>query len=185
MLKRNLLRAAALGAIVMTPAVHAQQSSKPAALTPADYIEIQQLGSRYAYAIDNCLDNGYNYADLYTADGVFKTSQAGRSGTSYQGRDRLAEAARGGMKSCAEVPWKGIVHVLANHVIVPSAEGATGTVYLIAIGLDGDPHKVEAQGQYQDVYVKTSQGWRFKSRLHVLTPGQDPVSRGSKPPTPK
>jgi hypothetical protein len=27
---------------------------------------------------------------------------------------------------------------------------------------------VEAQGRYEDVYVKTPQGWRFKSRMPVL-----------------
>jgi hypothetical protein len=75
--------------------------------------------------------------------------------------------------------------MLVNHVITPSASGATGTVYLVAIGLDGDPHKTEFQGQYEDTYVKTPQGWRFKTRLHVLTAGQDAVSRGSKPPAAK
>ena len=52
----------------------------------------------------------------------------------------------------------------------------------IAIGLDGEPGKVEAQGRYEDVYVKTTQGWRFQSRVHVLAPGQAEVSRGSRPP---
>ena len=66
---------------------------------------------------------------------------------------------------------------------VPGDAGrATGKVYLIAIGLDGEPGKVEAQGRYEDVYVKTTQGWRFQSRVHVLAPGQAEVSRGSRPP---
>jgi hypothetical protein len=50
----------------------------------------------------------------------------------------------------------------------------------VAIGLDGEPGKVEAQGRYEDVYVKTPQGWRFKSRTHVLAAGQQEVSRGKK-----
>jgi hypothetical protein len=29
--------------------------------------------------------------------------------------------------------------------------------------------------------VKTPQGWLFKSRLHVLAPGQAEVSSGTKP----
>jgi hypothetical protein len=86
------------------------------------------------------------------------------------------------MKTCEEVPWRGISHMLVNHVIEPAPEGATGKVYLVAIGLDGDPQKVDAQGYYEDVYVKTPQGWRFKSRLHVLRAGQEAVSRGSRPP---
>jgi SnoaL-like domain len=71
--------------------------------------------------------------------------------------------------------------MLVNHVIEPDPGGAIGKVYLIAIGLDGEPGKVEAQGRYEDVYVKTPQGWRFKSRLHVLPSGQTEVSRGSRP----
>ncbi len=163
-------------------------STVPMTLTPQDYLDIQQLVARYAYAIDNCTNNGYDYADLYTADGWFSASRDGRTGNKSQGREKLAAAARGNMKTCDEVPWKGISHMLVNHVITPAPGGATGKVYLVAIGLDGEPTKVEAQGHYEDFYVKTSRGWRFQSRLHVLAPGQAAVSRGSKPsssPSPK
>ena len=34
------------------------------------------------------------------------------------------------------------------------------------IGLDGDPYKIAHDGYYDDVYVKTPQGWRFKQRTH-------------------
>ncbi len=168
--------------------LHAQKKDElrtaASRLTPQDYLDIQHLNARYAYAIDTCTNNGYDYADLYTPDGSFSVSRAGRVITTYQGRDRLADAARGGTRSCDDVPWKGISHMLVNHVIVPSAEGATGKAYLVAIGLDGDPTKVEAQGHYEDVYVKTAQGWRFRSRVHVLAPGQATVSRGSRPTAP-
>jgi hypothetical protein len=40
---------------------------------------------------------------------------------------------------------------------------------------------VEAQGRYEDVYVKTPQGWRFKSRMPVLAAGQADVSKGARP----
>jgi hypothetical protein len=68
--------------------------------------------------------------------------------------------------------------MLVNHVIEPAPGGAIGRVYLVAVGLDGVPGKVEAQGRYEDVYVKTGQGWRFKSRVHVLSANQQEVSRG-------
>ena len=188
MLKRKALMTIVLSVALATlAAAQAQRDgATPSAkmtLTTQDYIDIQQLVARYAYAIDNCTNNGYDYADLYTADGWFSASRDGRVGNNkYQGRDRLAEAARGSAKSCDEVPWKGISHMLVNHLITPSAEGATGKVYLVAIGLNGDPNKVEAQGHYEDVYAKTPEGWRFKSRLHVLAAGQAAVSRGSQPP---
>ena len=33
-------------------------------------------------------------------------------------------------------------------------------------GVGGDPNKVSFEGHYEDVYEKTPQGWRFKSRVH-------------------
>lgn len=177
--RRSRACAVVVGLALLTPAVARGQQAP--ALTAQDYLAIQQLVSKYAYAIDECTNRGYDYADLYTADGTFATSRNGKILNTFAGRERLAEAARGGMPDCKDVPWAGIVHMLVNHVIEPAPGGATGRVYLIAIGLDGDPHKVEAQGRYEDVYVKTAQGWRFKSRTHVLAAGQDEVSRGSKP----
>ena len=171
---------ATLAILTAVPLAASAQQEK-GSLTPQDYIEIQQLVAKYAYAIDECTNKGYDYADLYTPDGSFGTSRNGKPGTRWVGRDRLAEAARGGMSDCKDVPWAGIVHMLVNHVIEPAPGGATGKVYLIAIGIDGEPGKVEAQGRYDDVYVKTAQGWRFKSRTHVLAPNQAEVSRGSKP----
>jgi hypothetical protein len=157
----------------------AQQAST---LTPQDYIAIQQLVSKYAYAIDECTNRGYDYADLYTPDGSFSVARGGKILSTSTGRDKLAAAARGNMEDCKDVPWAGIVHMLVNHVIEPASVGATGKVYLIAVGLDGEPGKVEAQGRYDDVYVKTPQGWKFKSRTHVLGARQtEVVSRGSKP----
>ena len=153
-------------------------------LAPQDYIAIQQLVSKYAYAIDECTNKGYDYADLYVPDGSFATSRNGKISNLFDGREKLAEAARGGAADCKDVPWAGIVHMLVNHVIEPvpgDAGRATGKVYLVAIGLDGEPGKVEAQGRYEDVYVKTPLGWRFKSRVHVLAAGQAEVSRGSRP----
>ena len=177
------LRAIAAGLVVTlwSVALAAQSGAgKTAALTPQDYIDIQQLVARYAFAIDNCTNNGYGYADLYVSDGWFAPSRDGKILMKYEGRDRLAEAALGGAKDCASVPWNGISHMLVNHVIAPAPEGATGKVYLISIGLDGNPTKIEAQGHYEDVYVKTPKGWLFKSRTHVLSSTQEVISRGSK-----
>jgi len=64
-------------------------------LAPQDYIAIQQLVSKYAYAIDECTNRGYDYADLYTPDGAFYTSRAGKILGRFEGRERLAEACHG------------------------------------------------------------------------------------------
>ena len=144
-----------------------RQSASPK-LTALDYIEIQQLVAKYARAIDTCSNNGYDYADLFTPDGYFAPSFNGKIGPKFQGRERLAEVSGGGVKGCKNVPWidEGIHHIYVNHIITPAPGGATGTVDMLMIGLGGDPNKIEYDGYYEDNYVKTPGGWRFKSRIH-------------------
>ena len=79
--------------------LRAQQQAP--ALSALDYAEIGQLANRYAQAIDTCSNNGYDYADLYTADGTF-TDYATDEGYAKKGlvrahgREELARAAGGG-----------------------------------------------------------------------------------------
>ena len=47
-------------------------ATKGPSLTVGDYIEIQQLVSRYPYALDVDPDNGASYANLFTPDAVFR-----------------------------------------------------------------------------------------------------------------
>jgi hypothetical protein len=160
----------------------AQQAAKPITLTALDYAEITQLSNKYAWVIDSCTNAGYDYADLYTDDGEFSVSQEwGKAGARpTKGREALAAAAgginsagvAGGKKDACKDPSTmmgyGISHIITNQVITPTADGAIGKTYLLAIGVGGDPTKIERQGGYEDVYVKTPAGWRFKSRVHVF-----------------
>ena len=52
----------ACAVVVLAPNIGAQKSA--AALTAQDYIDIQQLLNKYAFALDTCSNNGYDYADL-------------------------------------------------------------------------------------------------------------------------
>ena len=142
--------------------------SAPRELTALDYFQIQQLVARYARAIDTCSNNGYDYADLFTPDGVFIPSINGKPAGKIQGRERLAEVSGGGARGCKNVGWleQGVQHLYVNHIITPTSDGATGTVDMLMIGLGGDPNKIEYDGYYEDTYVRTPQGWRFKQRIH-------------------
>ena len=153
--------------LILAPNVSAQQVG-PAELTALDYFQIQQLVAKYARAIDTCSNNGYDYADLFTPDGFFAPSMNGQIITKIQGREQLAEVSGGGSNGCKNVPWieEGVRHIYVNHIITPTVKGATGTVDMLMIGLGGDPNKIEHDGYYEDVYVRTPQGWRFKSRVH-------------------
>ena len=177
----KMLRVVAVGVVLTVVAVAAQQKSgggapaKMTTLTPQDYFDIQQLVNRYAFAIDTCSNNGYDYADLYAPDGAFYWGVGARVSI---GREQLAEAAGGGTLGCQKLqratPEKPLAtHVTVNLVIEPSPEGATGKSYLVYPGVRGigaDPDHSGHVGGYQDVYVKTPLGWRFKTRLHVFPP---------------
>ena len=166
--------AASLGLIAVLALPAASLAQKPAELTALDYIQIQQLVAKYARAIDTCSNNGYDYADLYTADGIFLPMVNGKSIPGIQGREKLAEVSGGGSKGCKNVGWikQGVHHIYVNHIIAPTPEGATGTVDMMMIGIGGDPNKIVHDGYYEDNYVKTADGWRFKQRTHhALTEG--------------
>ena len=147
-------------------------AAQPGALSALDYQEITQLINRYAYGIDTCANNGYDYANLFTSDGVFvdRNSDAGFAAGGRvlaQGREALATLVGGGSRGCAtKLVWTDWSHLMLNHEITPSAAGATGRVYLVQLGMEG-PGSVARHGGYEDVYVRTPEGWRIQSRTHV------------------
>jgi hypothetical protein len=170
MLKRTGLMVVALG-VCLPVAIAAQTPARPAepmVLTAMDYIEIQQLVARYARAIDTCSNNGYDYADLFTPNGYFVPVINGEARSRIQGREALAAVSGGGVRGCKNVGWieQGVRHLYPNHVITPTPGGAIGVVDMLMIGLGGDPNKIEYDGHYEDVYVKTPDGWKFQSRTH-------------------
>ena len=141
-------------------------------LTALDYQEITQLINRYAYGIDTCANNGYDYADVFTPDGVFidKNSDAGfKAGGRVlaSGREALATLVGGGSRGCkTKLVWTDWSHLMLNHEITPTPQGAKGRVYLVQMGMKG-PGTIERHGGYEDVYVRTQAGWRIQSRTHV------------------
>lgn len=101
-------------------------------LTAQDYAEITQLINRYAYGIDTCGNNGYDYANVFTEDGVFidRNSDAGFAAGGRvlaQGREALATLIGGGSRGCeTKLVWTDWSHLMLNHEITPTADGATG-----------------------------------------------------------
>src|SRR4029079_17555758 len=60
-------------------------------------------------------------------------------------------------------------------VIKPAPGGATGHIYQQAINFGErdkkTPTEVDHYGRYEDVFVKTADGWRFKSRTFINESG--------------
>ncbi len=65
-------------------------------------------------------------------------------------------------------------HLLTNLVVTPTAEGASGTVYLTEIQPgDKSMPTISRFGRYHDTYVRTPQGWRIERReFHQQAPDQ-------------
>jgi len=132
-------------------------------LTAEDRLDIQELLHRYMFILDAGENHGmgYGYADLFTEDGTF--------GTREPGRESLATAAGrmpdGTYNAVHTRGAQNQIHLNVGEIIVPTAEGARGISYLLMI--DGPANQIYWAGWYEDVYVKTPKGWRFKSRVHV------------------
>jgi uncharacterized protein YbdZ (MbtH family) len=149
---------AALLAIPAGWALHAQ-ISKPGTLTATDYLELQQLVARYSYAVDMHGGDGSAFAALFTPDGSL--------GTQAKGTAQLSEFAAQTNKDRSGPGFTR--HFVTNVVIKPAPGGATGRSYLVTLDISetGQPAKMISGGHYDDVYVKTPQGWRIKSRDYV------------------
>ena len=113
-----------------------------------------------------------------------------------KGREQLAALARGG-----RLGPNNTVHYIMNHVIEPTPDGAIGKAYLIELNWDIAPAQAaggqrsghgpangwdivgrkagelaRTGGHYEDVYVKTPVGWRFRKRDFIpSTSGADPA----------
>ncbi len=165
MLKGTRFLALAIGAgLVALTVLQAQQKSSstatPAALTALDYLEIQQLVARYAYALDSGAAAGRMYADLFAPDGAFLQ----RAGERVAGRDPLAALAVKNRKGPMVV-----YHFITNHTIEPTSGGAIGKQYLaqLKIGENGTASEVSGAGHYEDAYLRTADGWRFSRRQYI------------------
>lgn len=158
--KKVLLTVGALLIVLPTVVVlYAQQRSAKPKLSAEDWIEIRQLYSKYAIFLDTKKDNGESFASLFTEDGVYDTNAV------HRGHKEIAEQA-------AEWTRRWEVDQLPNHyssinvLIEPSSEGAVGTAYFVMMESHGQsgPSVTTFNGVYNDVFVKTRDGWKFKSR---------------------
>lgn len=149
----------------------AQQTT---ALTAMDYVEIQQLVNRLNFALDYCTGGGRAFADLFVEGGQFVIDQGDGKTTVRRTRNDLIALAGG--PDCASrksPPSSYILHLAESLVIEPAAGGARGTSYAIYPASKGRYYSADTAGQlgiYHDEYVKTPDGWRFRSRRHEVNP---------------
>jgi len=143
--------------LLLSPFPRAAFSQTPA-LTPEDRTAIQALVTGYARALAAC--NAEEYADLFAPDtGYFASGIRGQ----VVGRERLIALVQSERQCTAPA-------AAAPNARPGGGTGPTVTLEVSATGVRGVAD-LGAAGQYQDEYVKTPKGWRFKSRT-VLIPAE-------------
>lgn len=159
--RTKLILILVVGAIGIPRSSRSQNAGPVMKLSPQDLAEITQLSARYAKAIGTCAAE--DYASLFTGDGFYSSSEFtgpkhrelfGTNGGQAIGHDRLVLLVQT-EPYCADPNGKRGARKPPAVTIQATADGARGT----APFADG--------GRYEDVYVKTPDGWKFKSRTHV------------------
>jgi SnoaL-like domain len=165
----------ALGCLVAALSVPgASIAQNKNALTALDYVEIQQLVNRLNFALDYCIDGGQAFADLFVEGGQFVIDQGDGMPSVRGTRQALIELASGpGCEARKNPPTAYILHLAESLVIEPNEDGARGKSYAFYPSNKGDYLSPDVAGQlgiYHDEYVRTNDGWRFRSRRHEVNP---------------
>jgi hypothetical protein len=150
-----LMRIASLKSVTTLLAVLASGVSLAAqgTLTAQDRAEIQELSAKYARTLGTCAAE--EYADLFAPDtGYFASNFRGE----VVGRARLIAMVQSER------------HCIAASSTANAAPRAvpTAVIEMSSTGPIGRADLGEKVGRYDDEYVKTPKGWRFKSRT-VMT----------------
>jgi hypothetical protein len=124
-------------------------AQKNAKLTADDLVEIQQLYATYNWALD--AGDAEGYAATFTPDGVFNTN------VGHDAIVKFANTFHAGLGA-------HVHHWNTNLLIKPTADGASGQVYLVLVDFANKPATIATSATYSDELVKTAQGWRFKKR---------------------
>ena len=127
-----------------------------------DHRACERLIMRYTHLVDS--GRAAEIADLFTADGVWRTDDF-----SMDGRDEI----RAGFERRQGVTRRQSRHVCTNVVVEVDGDRATGLCYLVNYRHDSSSgtaeHPAPADvpkfvGEYHDVFVRTDDGWRFADR---------------------
>ena len=135
--------------------VYGQQGMKMK-LTGQDFAEIEQLYGRYNQGSD--FRDVDLWMSIFSDDGVFVVG-----GNEFVGKAAIREW-RAASFARREGPMTGR-HIVSSVVVTPTADGATGVAYYFTMDMGSRPPSLGGGGVLEDVFVKTSDGWRIKKRV--------------------
>jgi hypothetical protein len=156
-------------ALGLCAAMAANARAQGKALGDKDRAEIRQLSDNYVTFLDGC--KATEYANLFAADGSFISGPRGTM-TGHEKLESLVTSERFCQPNATA--RSAMSHAFSKVVIEPTAEGASGKVYLPG----REPNT--SGGHYEDLYVKTSAGWKFKSRTY-LSPKEEAAAPAAAP----
>ena len=151
---RLLVAIALIGAIGGVGWVYAQGRGGSNTLTGQDIAEIERLYARYNQGLD--FQDEELYLSAWADDAVFTTG----GGEAWSGREGLR--ARFRQRPGAE--GVTITHNNTSILVEATDEGAKGRGYWIVIDNSEAPPRIAGHGHYFDTFVRTSEGWRIKTR---------------------
>ena len=124
-----------------------------------DHLELRELRSKYAHAIDHGADTGQwgEFMGLYTEDAVLEYPQA-----TIEGHEEIRAF-------CDEIEemYDFSMHTVQMPVIDVSGDEATGEWYMLVMYKATDGSEGYVMGRYEDDYVRTDGEWKF-SRIKAV-----------------
>jgi len=124
-------------------------------LTGKDYAEIERLFGLYNQGSD--FQDAEMFVSAFSEDGEITR----RNGSVKGQTALLAERAERYQGQTGDNKRR---HLNSSFVITPTSDGAKGRAYWVLNDVSGSEIKAVASGYYDDIYVKTSDGWKIKTR---------------------
>ena len=121
------------------------------ALSPADKLEIHELGTRVYYGTDT--EDAALFASYFSDDGVFVAPYG-----EFKGPKAIEEFM---IKHIAGGKEDGVKHFLTNIAIDEHPEGARFRFYILKMNVATGPTNI-ATASGDCIVKKTGAGWRFK-----------------------
>lgn len=139
--------------------VAAQGRATPRPLSGQDHAEIMRLYGMYNQGSD--FRDAELFVSAFADDAVFTT------GPNQQVVGRDALMAQRAERYQGQTGDNGRRHHNSSWVITPTADGAKGRAYWVVMDVSGAQPTLAVSGYYDDEFVKTSDGWKIKTRtLH-------------------
>lgn len=117
-----------------------------------DDIEIRELVARYGHAVSERDTDGWRETWI-------EESEWNVLGHSPRGREDIVTL---WLRLMAQFPM--IVHRASDGIVRLEGDTATGTWAIVESGQSARGDGVVVLGKYEDWYVRTADGWRFKRR---------------------